>query len=115
MKKIFLTLAVTMITASPILTAASTSYAAIPGRGAITKINSEGFRKCKAFDASGTKAWTANAKGRLEDGSGGFLDIFNIKTCFTTKAECNKFISRIHHHVLAIEELRYARCKVRNG
>ncbi len=112
MKKIFLAIAVSAIVATPILSAAN---AAIPGRGAIVKINGEGSRKCKAFDASGTKAWTANAKGRLEEGSGGFLDIFNIKTCFATKAECNRFIDRIHHHILAIEELRFARCKVRNG
>ena len=113
MKKIILSLAVSVMMASPILTAVSSAHAAVPGRGSITKINGEGFRKCKAFDSSGAQAWTANAKGRLEEDSGGFLDIFNIKTCFATKSECNRFINRIHHHVLGIEELRYARCTAR--
>lgn len=113
MKKIILSLALGAMVASPILTAASISQAAVAGRGSITKINGEGFRKCKAFDKSGAQAWTANAKGRLEEDSGGFLDIFNIKTCFATKSECSRFIDRIHHHVLGIEELRYARCTER--
>ena len=113
MRKIVLSLALSTMVASPILMVASTSQAAVAGRGSITKINGEGFRKCKAFDESGTQAWTAKAKGRLEEDSGGFLDIFNIKTCFATKSECNRFIDRIHHHVLGIEELRYARCTER--
>jgi len=113
MKKIYLSLALSLTLALPVLTTASTSEAAVAGRGSITKINGEGFRKCRAFDESGAQAWTANAKGRLEEDSGGFLDIFNIKTCFATKAECEKFIGRIHHHVLGIEELRFTSCKVR--
>ena len=113
MKQVCLSLLFGITLALPVSITPSTSEAAVAGRGSITKINGEGFRKCKAFDESGAKAWTANAKGRLEEDSGGFLDIFNIKTCFATRAECEKFIDRIHHHVLGIEELRFTSCKAR--
>lgn len=115
MKKLFLTLAVGFVAASPILSAASTSQAAVPGRGSIVKLNGEGFRKCKAFDASGTKAWTAKIKGRLDDDDTNPFSHFNIKSCFKTQAKCQNFIDRIHHQVLLIEEIRYTNCKVRNG
>ena len=115
-QRFFLTLAVTLMAAVPILTTINTSQATtVAGPGPIIKINSDGFKKCRAFDANGTKSWTAKIRGRLVDNSGTFQDKLNIKTCFTTKAACDKFVNRIHNLVLGIEEIRYTRCSIRNG
>ena len=54
----------------PILMSIGSASAAVPGRGPIVKINGEGFRICRAFDANDTKAWTARANGLLIDGAG---------------------------------------------
>ena len=101
----------------PVLMSISSANAAVPGRGSIVKLNGEGFRICRAFDANDTKAWTASANGILLDGtgSGDFNKYFSVRTCFKTKAECQNFIDRIDHTILGIEYLRHAGCKPRNS
>jgi len=80
----------------------------------VTKLNSQGFKKCKSMGDSG---YTAVARGILGDGGGGYrgggFRSFQIRTCFTTSAACNKFIDRIDHKISQIEQLYYAGCKSR--
>lgn len=80
----------------------------------VAKINSQGFDKCKSMGDSG---YTAVARGVLGDGGGGDRSSgyrhFQIRTCFTTNAACNKFIDRIDHKISQIEQLYYAGCKSR--
>ena len=80
----------------------------------VAKINSQGFDKCKSMGDSG---YTAVARGVLGDGGGGDRSSgfrnFQIRTCFTSSAACNKFIDRIDHQISQIEQLYYAGCKPR--
>ena len=101
----------------PILMSIGSASAAVPGRGPIVKINGEGFRICRAFDANDTKAWTARANGLLIDGAGNgdYNRYFSVRTCFKTKAECQNFIDRIEHKIHGVDYIRYAGCKPRNS
>ena len=95
---------------------ASTAQAVSPNfpSAALTKINYDGFYKCKAMGASG---YTAIARGIVGDG-GGYRSAssrnFQLRTCFTTLAQCTHFIDRIEHYVSQIDEIRYAACKPRS-
>ncbi|MEM9333182.1 MAG: hypothetical protein AAGA53_17805 [Pseudomonadota bacterium] len=84
-----------------------------PG-AAVAKINGEGFRRCKSLGNSG---YTAVARGILGDGGGGDRSSgfrqFQIRTCFETRFECDRFIARIDHRISQIEQLHYAGCKSR--
>lgn len=81
---------------------------------AITKINHDGFHICRGMGGSG---YTAIARGLVGDGGGGKRGAgshyFQVKTCFSTLAQCSRFIDRIHHHISQIDELRYASCSPR--
>ena len=81
---------------------------------AVKAINDEGFRTCKAMGRSG---YTAVARGILGDGAGGWRGAgghpFQIRTCFTSISQCEHFLSRLHHKVSQIDELRYSGCRPR--
>ena len=93
--------------------AASSSDANFPS-AAVSKINSQGFRICRAMGNSG---YTAVARGILGDGGGGLRSAgfrqFQVRTCFETAAACERFIDRIDHRISQIEQLYYAGCKPR--
>lgn len=99
--------------AATVMTSAHAVAPNFPG-AAVAKINGEGFRKCKAMGNSG---YTAVARGILGDGGGGDRSSgyrnFQIRTCFETRAQCDRFIARIDHRISQIELLRYAGCKSR--
>lgn len=80
-----------------------------------TRINYQGFQKCKALGSSGFKAslsgFSFDGPGGGNFSGGGFS--FRINTCFESKAQCEHFIDRIHHHVSSIERLYHARCIAR--
>ncbi len=98
---------------SAMLQPANAVSANFPG-AAVSKINSQGFKTCKAMGDSG---YTAVARGILGDGGGGVnsggFRYFQIRTCFKTSAACEKFIKRIDHKISQIERLNYAGCKSR--
>ena len=104
-----------MIALSP-LALANQAGAVAPNfpSAAITKINYDGFHICKDMGASG---YTAVARGILGDGGGGDRGAssryFQVRTCFTTLAQCSRFIDRIHHRISKIDELRHASCSPR--
>lgn len=78
---------------------------------AIQKINWDGFKACKALGKSGYTAvirGTHNAGSSGPDGRGD--SPFNIRTCFETASQCDRFTSRIHHKVANIEQLWLNRC-----
>lgn len=81
---------------------------------AIQKINWDGFQTCKALGRSG---YTAVARGNHSAGGGGNFrggyNSFQIRTCFETANQCNRFLDRIHHKVANIENFHYIGCKAR--
>ena len=84
-----------------------------PG-AAVMKINSDGFRICRAM---GNTGYSAVARGILGDGGGGHRTAgfrhFQIRTCFRSRAQCEHFLDRIHHRISQIEQLHYIGCKSR--
>ncbi len=78
------------------------------------RINYNGFQKCQELGNTGYKA---SAAGYSLDGGGGIRSGsgvgFRINTCFETKAQCERFIDRIHHHVTTIQRLYHAGCFAR--
>ena len=113
-----------MNTTAKILTAAilATSALGVPqnahaffgsdsGAASVKRINSEGFRACKAL---GDRGYTAIVRGLYSNGSERTgSGPFHIRTCFETAAQCERFIGRIRNHVAGIEELRYRKCSPR--
>ncbi|MDJ0614178.1 MAG: hypothetical protein QNJ29_10920 [Rhizobiaceae bacterium] len=94
-----------------------TAHAVSPNftEAAISKINWDGFQACKALGNSG---YTAVIRGIHNAASGGTYRNggearFNIRTCFETAQECERFSSRIHHKVANIEQVWLNRCSPR--
>jgi len=92
---------------------ASAATAASPNTpgAAIVKINGEGFRICKAFGNSG---YTAMVHGQVQGVStrSGSRS-FRVRTCFENKAQCDRFLARIHHKIGGIDRLYRTKCKSR--
>jgi len=88
------------------------AYSAEAGYGGVLRINAEGKRLCKQYEASGGTYWSGKVRGRFEDGFGGFTDRFTVRTCFTSSAACQTFLNRIHHKVFPVEQIYFSRCKV---
>lgn len=119
MKKLKTVMIAGLMAAGTVAGAAGTAMAASSAApnfpsAAVLKINSDGFRTCKAM---GDNGYTAIARGTLGDGGGGVhrggFRYFQVKTCFETQAQCNHFINRIHHRISQIYELKYTNCKSR--
>lgn len=104
-----------LLVASPLATISS-AQAISPNfpSAALLKINSDGFRTCKALGNSG---YTAVARGLLGDGGGGRRGAgnrpFQLRTCFETASQCEHFLDRIHHRISQIEQLNYIGCSSR--
>ncbi len=104
-----------LFVASPLVTMTS-AHAVSPNfpSAALLKINSDGFRTCKALGNSG---YTAVARGLLGDGGGGRRGAgdrpFQLRTCFETASQCERFLDRIHHRISQIEQLNYIGCTPR--
>lgn len=99
---------------APVFVALPTAEAA--NRGVIVRTNSQGFQICRNLKQDGSAYWRASASGILEDGGGrhsGSGRSFNISTCFVSRAECQRWVDRIHHLVAGIDELRHAGCSAR--
>jgi len=108
MKLISKTLAVAIIAATPIL---GTTVASQAGQGIsaeTTRINHEGFHRCKLLRGRGYKASVA---GISDAGlsSAGFAK-FRVNTCFETRTQCFHFLDRIHHHITSIDRIHHAKC-----
>jgi len=109
------TIAASLLALSPMI-ASGTAHATAPNfpSAAVLKINSDGFRACKALGGNG---YTATARGVLGDGGGGDRSsgfrAFQIRTCFESRAQCVRFVDRIHHRVSQIEQLYHIGCKSR--
>ncbi|MGI9351750.1 MAG: hypothetical protein ACR2O3_09325 [Rhizobiaceae bacterium] len=113
MQKLLPILAIGTLVALPVLETVQPAGAAVAGRGPVVRINGEGKRICDALANSGGPYWSAKVRGRLQEDSGGFTDRFQVRTCFSTRAECNHFLNRIHHTILGIEEIYYMRCRAK--
>jgi hypothetical protein len=76
------------------------------------RINSEGFRKCKALGDSG---YTAVVRGRslYNTTRNGDFGQFNIRTCFQTKAACAGFVSRVPNIIRGVFDIQYRACTAR--
>lgn len=82
-------------------------------RGAETvRLNSEGFRKCKA---QGNSGYTAIVRGTSLNGAtrNGTFGTFSLRSCFQTRAACSNFVNSIPHIVRGINDIHYASCKSR--
>lgn len=91
---------------------ASAANPNFPG-AAITKLNSQGFHTCKALGNSG---YTATAHGQYSGGNSNLgVKSFRLRTCFETKAQCDHFVSRLHHTISKIERLYRTNCESRHG
>ncbi|MEM7216404.1 MAG: hypothetical protein AAF423_12755 [Pseudomonadota bacterium] len=116
MKNIVKLTAAAVIALGTAAAATSSAYAVAPNfpGAAVAKINGEGFRKCKSLGSSG---YTAVARGILGDGGGGDRSSgfrnFQVRTCFETRAQCDRWIDRIDHKISQIEHLHFIRCKAR--
>lgn len=114
MKKITFAIALGFSTCFASVSMAQSVNPNFPG-AAVTKLNGQGFRACKALGDTG---YTAIARGILGDGGGGDRSSgfrnFQVRFCFKTRGGCENFISRIHHHISQIDLLRVAKCSARS-
>ena len=117
-KRISKTAAAVVLAAAPLATSLTPAQATIPVNSAsaqIVKINGEGFRACRALGKNGFKA---SVSGISDDGGGGDRSAgfryFRVNNCFETRAQCNKFLDRIHHKVPGIYKIHYIACKARS-
>ncbi len=82
-------------------------------RGAETvRLNSEGFRKCKA---QGNSGYTAIVRGTSLFGATRNADFgtFSLRSCFQTRAACSNFVNSIPHIIRGVNDIHYASCKAR--
>ncbi len=77
-----------------------------------TRINGEGFRKCKAQGDSG---YTAIIRGRslYTAPRNGDFGLFNVRSCFQTKAQCVNFVRNVPRHIRGVYDIQYSSCKAR--
>lgn len=108
------------MTKKPIITLGVVAFAAmislqasaIAGPGHVFRTNVDGFKQCKALKNTGASYWTATATGYLVNPTQGIGDFF-IRTCFSSEAQCNQWVKRIHHHIPGIDYLRRSGCAPR--
>jgi len=108
MKFVAKTLAIAVIASTPVFGTTIASHAGESITAETTRINYEGFQRCKTLRGRGYKASVA---GVSDDGasSAGFAK-FRVNTCFQTRSQCFHFLDRIHHHITSIDRIYHAKC-----
>ena len=112
MKTLFKFMAVGALALGPALSAGA-AHAISPNytEAAISKLNWDGFKTCKALGDSGYTAITRGTHSAGSSGPEGRGDSrFDIRTCFKTASACERHVNRIHHKVGNIEQLWLNRC-----
>lgn len=82
----------------------------VAGRGPILQINHEGKHACRSFASTGQPYWEAKIRGRTDHDYAASSNRFVVRTCFSTRSQCVRFIDRIHHRIMGIEQIYYSRC-----
>ena len=99
------------VMALTVLMVSSVTSLAHADRGQVVRLNSQGFKICKAMDYDGVPGWTAKVNGQLLDGGyGGTGYRFRVHTCFTSQARCANFVANIEHYVDGVDKITSRRC-----
>ena len=93
--------------------AGSVNAQTVAGRGPILQTNAEGRIVCRELASYGQPYWEAKVRGRTNHDYAGLSNRFVVKTCFESRGACSGFIDRIHHRIMGIEQIYYARCTLR--
>lgn len=107
------TLLTTALVAGLALAAPGQALAQSSGIGSydVKQLSNEGRDSCRALGDSG---YTATARGILNGAGGRNGDLpFNVRVCFETASQCERFAGRIHQHISDILVLRHASCSPR--
>ena len=96
----------------PLLVMAETTTAqTVAGRGPILQINAEGRVACRQLTSAGGPYWEGKIQGRTDHDYSHTSNRFIVRNCFKTRSECARFIDRIHHRIMGIEQVYYSRCR----
>ena len=101
---LFKTIAIAALTAAPLFFATTNAHASYEAG----KINFEGLKICKEL---GNTGWVGTARGHTSYADQYDAGLFNVRTCFKTKAECLNFVNRIEHHIYPVDVVTYRGCK----
>ena len=119
MKKVSNLIVASLIALAPLASMTQSASSAIRGSAGavIVKINSDGFRTCKANRNNGSASYRGKVRGFLIDGSGGGNNsdgntYFQVTTCFETAKSCKKWAKRITNIVPNINYVTYQDCRI---
>ncbi len=80
----------------------------------VNKLQSEGFRACKA---QGDTGYTARIRGTTLNGTSLFSEKgfpkFYVTSCFQTKAECSNYVKTFKNRLAGVNEISHTSCKRR--
>ena len=102
-----------LLFASAVLVAPASVSARTTGDGGhdVKRLSSEGFAACRALGDSG---YTGIATGIISGTSSRTGEsAFRVRVCFRTASQCQRFISRIRHHISDVQTIRYTNCSPR--
>jgi len=79
---------------------------------AVLQSSWDGFQKCRALNEAGTTAWAGTVNGlRNLQGRDGGDGRFSVRTCFSSNAACERWVSDIHTTIPDIQTVWYAGCR----